>query len=180
MLVVAKCLHFVMPYMNQNKQRRQTLESAQYGLKTESSLTVEHIRSLIGFLINCDFLAKKLLQSHRLFDALNRPLIISFKVYSCLTLIKDFFIIELFHLIGIGWSAQLLHSPNKCNVNCGEKSSAKRTRSNKRSASVVFFFNKCFFLWRQMSLIEMIRHLFMLLPCYACFFFLLFKLFFYY
>ena len=33
MLVVAKCLHFVMSYMKQNKKHKQTLESAQYGLE---------------------------------------------------------------------------------------------------------------------------------------------------
>ena len=33
MQVVEKCLHFVMPYMRQNKKRKQTLESAQYGLE---------------------------------------------------------------------------------------------------------------------------------------------------
>ena len=30
MLVVAKCLHFVMSYMKQNKKHKLTLESAQY------------------------------------------------------------------------------------------------------------------------------------------------------
>ena len=33
MQVVADCLHFVMSYMKQNKKRKQTLESAQYGLE---------------------------------------------------------------------------------------------------------------------------------------------------
>ena len=33
MYVVAKCLHFVMSYMKQNKKHKQTLESAQYGLE---------------------------------------------------------------------------------------------------------------------------------------------------
>ena len=33
MKVVAKCLHFVMSYMRQNKKRKQALESAQYGLE---------------------------------------------------------------------------------------------------------------------------------------------------
>ena len=33
MAVVAKCLHFVMPYMKQNKKHKQTLESPQYGLE---------------------------------------------------------------------------------------------------------------------------------------------------
>ena len=31
--MVAKCLHFVMSYMKQNKKRKQTLESAQYGME---------------------------------------------------------------------------------------------------------------------------------------------------
>ena len=33
MQVVVKCLHFVMSYINQNKKRKQTLESAQHGLE---------------------------------------------------------------------------------------------------------------------------------------------------
>ena len=33
MQVVAKCSHLVMSYMKQNKKRKQTLESAQYGLE---------------------------------------------------------------------------------------------------------------------------------------------------
>ena len=33
MYVVARCLHFVMSYMTQNKEHKQTLESAQYGLE---------------------------------------------------------------------------------------------------------------------------------------------------
>ena len=33
MKVVAKCLHFVMSYMKQNKQSKQTLKSAQYELE---------------------------------------------------------------------------------------------------------------------------------------------------
>ena len=33
MYIVAKCLHFVMSYMKQNKKHKQTLESAQYGLE---------------------------------------------------------------------------------------------------------------------------------------------------
>ena len=33
MQVVAKCLHFVMSNMKQNKKHKQTLESAQYGLE---------------------------------------------------------------------------------------------------------------------------------------------------
>ena len=33
MWVVAKFSHFVMSYMKQNKKRKQTLESAQYGLE---------------------------------------------------------------------------------------------------------------------------------------------------
>ena len=34
MYVVAQCLHFVMPYVKQNKNRTQTLESALYELET--------------------------------------------------------------------------------------------------------------------------------------------------
>ena len=34
MYVVAQCLHFVMPYVKQNKTRTQTLESALYELET--------------------------------------------------------------------------------------------------------------------------------------------------
>ena len=33
MLEVAKCLHFVMAHMEQNKKRKQYLQSAQYGLE---------------------------------------------------------------------------------------------------------------------------------------------------
>ena len=36
--VVAKCLHFVMPYMKQNKNHKQTLESAQYGLESSFNM----------------------------------------------------------------------------------------------------------------------------------------------
>ena len=38
MYVVAKCLHFVMSYMNQNKKHKQTLESAQYELEISFKL----------------------------------------------------------------------------------------------------------------------------------------------
>ena len=32
-MVVAKCLHFLMSYMNQIKKRKQTLENEQYGME---------------------------------------------------------------------------------------------------------------------------------------------------
>ena len=44
MWVVAKCFNFVMSYMRQNKRRKQTLESAQYGL--EIIFTANQIQNL--------------------------------------------------------------------------------------------------------------------------------------
>ena len=43
-------LHFVTCYMKQNKSRKQTLESAQYGL--EISFNVRFVRISIQFFVN--------------------------------------------------------------------------------------------------------------------------------
>ena len=40
MQVVAKCLHFVISHMKQNKKHKQTLESAQYGLEISFKMKI--------------------------------------------------------------------------------------------------------------------------------------------
>ena len=47
MQVVAKCLHFVMSYMNQNKKRKLTLESVQYGLEISFKLFNQSITKFV-------------------------------------------------------------------------------------------------------------------------------------
>ena len=51
MYVVAKCSLFVMSYMTQKKKRKQTLESAQYGLE----IIFKQQASSVGFYLKFDF-----------------------------------------------------------------------------------------------------------------------------